>query len=131
MRLKIYCVQIYGFYSKQHTCTPIFFAFLISHFRDELDSHQSDFLFGKFIAQFVKSIINLVCRRFLEVIIDIEHMIFIHNFFQEVVNIQFSSGVNDCFHFIQQFTKLDSFGKSDIVQRHFTVDSLNDSHLHL
>ena len=54
MRLKIYCVQIYSFYSKQHTCTPIFFAFLISHFRDELDSHQSDFLFGKFIAQFVK-----------------------------------------------------------------------------
>ena len=50
MRLKIYCVQIYSFYSKQHTCTPIFFAFLISHFRDELNTYQTNFLFREVIA---------------------------------------------------------------------------------
>ena len=32
------------------SCTPIFFAFLISHFRDELNTYQTNFLFREVIA---------------------------------------------------------------------------------
>ncbi len=49
-------------------------------------------------------------------------MIFIHNH-QEIVDIQFRSGIYDCLDLIQQLCKLNSLWKGDLVQRHLTVDA--------
>ena len=43
------------------------------------------------------------------------HVIFIHDFFQEIIDIQFGSRIDDSFYLVQKFTKLYSFGKSDII----------------
>ena len=115
MRLKIIACKYTVFIQNRIPARLFFRIFLISHFGDELNPYQPYFLLRKIVTQLVKSIVNLVCSRFFEVIIDIEHVVFIHNFLQEVIYIQFSPGINDCLHFIQQFAELDTFGKRDIV----------------
>ena len=53
-------------------------------------------------------------------------MIFIHDFIQEIINIQFRSGINNRFHFIQQFIEVNTLGNGNIIQCHFPVNALNN-----
>ena len=131
MRLKIIACKYTVFIQDCISARKFFFAFLISHFGDKLDTNQTDFFFGKFVPEFIKSVVNLICCRLFEVIVDVEHVIFVHDFIQEVVDIQLSTLINDRFHFIQQFAELNALGKRDIIQSHFTVDGLNNGHFHL
>ena len=61
------------------------------HFRNKLDADQPDFILRIVITQFIHRVIYFVCCRLLEVIINIVQMVFIHNFLQEVINIQLGS----------------------------------------
>ena len=81
--------------------------------------------------EFVERIVNLICCRLLEIIIDVKHVVFVHNLIQEVINIQLSTRINDCLHFIEQFAELNTLGKRNIIQGYFTVDGLNDGYFHL
>ena len=63
---------------------------LICHFGDELNTYQTYFFFCKIIPQLIQSIIDIIRSRFFEIVVYIQQMVFIHNIFQEVVDIQFS-----------------------------------------
>ena len=73
MRLKFIACKYTVFIQNRIPARLFFSLFLISHFRDELDTYQTNFFFRKVIAQFIQRIINLISGRFLEIIIDIEH----------------------------------------------------------
>ena len=60
----------------------------VRHFRNELDAYQPDFLFGIVRAQLVHGIVYLIRRRFLEIVINVLHVVLIHDFIQEIVNVQ-------------------------------------------
>ena len=107
------------------------FLSLIRHLRNKLNANQPYFFFREIITQFIKCVIYLVSSRFLEIIIDIQHVVFVHNLIQEVINIQLCTRINDCLDFVQSISKLNTFGKCDIIQCHLTVYSLNNSHFHL
>lgn len=107
MRLKIIACK-YTVFIQDCISARNFFAFLISHFGDKLDTNQTDFFFSKFVTEFVERIVNLICCRLLEIIIDVEHVVFVHNLIQEVINIQLSTRINDCLHFIEQFAELNT-----------------------
>ena len=66
---------------------PILFVFLISHFRNELDTNQTDFIFSIVITKFFHRIVYFIGCRLLEIVIDIKHMVFVHDFLQEIVDI--------------------------------------------
>ena len=81
----------------KHLCRPAFLIIKtikeasICHFRNKLDADQPDFILRIVITQFIHRVIYFVCCRLLEVIINIVQMVFIHNFLQEVINIQLGS----------------------------------------
>lgn len=52
----------------------------ICHFRNKLNTNQPDFILGIVITQLIHRVIYFICCRFLEVIINIVQMVFIHNF---------------------------------------------------
>ena len=113
MRLKIYCVQIYGFYSIPYTCTQHFF--FLSTKTNQFAISEINLMRTKRTSSSVKSSpnssrasSNLISGRFLEIIIDIQQVVFIHNILQEIVDIQFRSGVDDSFYLIQQLFKLNA-----------------------
>ena len=110
MRLKIIACKYTVFIQNRIPARLFFSLFLVCHFRDELNTYQTNFFFSEVIPQFIKCIINLVCRILLKIIVDVKQMIFIHDLFQEVINIQFGSGIDNCFYFIQQFSKFNTFG---------------------
>ena len=91
---------------------PFFFwlnrLVLVGHFGNELDTYQPNFFFGIITSQFTHGIIDVVGSRFLELIIDVEHVVFIHYVFQEIIDIQFGARINDSFYFIKQFIELDA-----------------------
>lgn len=82
---------------------------LICHFGDELNTYQTYFFFCKIISQLIQSIIDIIRSRFFEIVVYIQQMVFIHNIFQEVVDIQFRTGVDNSFYLIQQLLKLNTF----------------------
>ena len=80
MRLKFIACKYTVFIPFRILARNIFFSFLslnqsVCHFRNELDTYQTNFLFSKVIAQFIKRIINLISGRFLEIIIDIQQVV--------------------------------------------------------
>ena len=77
------------------------FLSLIRHLRNKLNANQPYFFFREIITQFIKCVIYLVSSRFLEIIIDIQHVVFVHNLIQEVINIQLRTRINDCLDFVQ------------------------------
>ena len=52
----------------------------ICHFRNKLNTNQPDFILGIVITQLIHRVIYFICCRFLEVILNIVQMVFIHNF---------------------------------------------------
>ena len=59
MRLKFIACKYTLFIQNRIPARLFFSLFLISHFRDELNTYQTDFLFREVIAQFIKRIISL------------------------------------------------------------------------
>ena len=57
---------------------------------------------------------------------DIINVVIIHNFVEEVVDVDFSTGIYNSLYLVEQITKIKTFSFSDIIQCNFTVDTLDD-----
>lgn len=61
---------------------------LVTHFGEELDSHQADILFGvAAFAQFFQGAFNGVVFGFLEIVEDLCLVVFIENLFDVIVDV--------------------------------------------
>ena len=97
------------------------FIFLIAHFGKELDPDQTDLLFGVFPAELVDRIFDTVAFALLEVFENIIDMLVVHDFVQEVVDIDFRTGVNDCFDLVEQFVEIEPFRFGKFVEGYFPI----------
>ena len=102
---------------------------LIRLFREELYANQSYFVVLVVATEFVHSVVYAVRLALAEVLIDVVHLIFVHDIFEEVVDVHFCTAVYDGVNLVQQFFKLKVERGGDVVERHAAVKEADDLHL--
>lgn len=63
----------------------------VGHFGNKLHAHKPYLLLRIIVAQFVHRLVQVIRFRFFEVVVDVEHVILVHDLVQEVVDVQFST----------------------------------------
>ena len=86
-------------------------------FRDELDSDKAQFIFWDVVAEVFKSSLDVVSLAVEEIVVDFVNLVFVNLFFDEVVDIEFCSTVNDGLDVLDELVKLNAFWLSNVVKR--------------
>ena len=102
---------------------------LVGEFREELDAYEPDVLFGVFVIKIVDGGFKVVSFALAEILIDVIDTVFVHDFFEEIIDIEACAAIDDGFDFVEQFVKLHSVHDCDVVECHLSVDALDNADL--
>ena len=97
-------------------------------FRQELDSHESNFILRIIFSKLFYSSIQVISFAFHKVVINIIYMIIIYDFVYEIIDIQLGSAIDYGFYLVKKFLELQTFCLCQIIQINLAIDALNDRH---